>query len=312
VTAADIARALGGAYRSGAWWRCRCPVHRSDSPTLALRDGDRELVVHCHAGCRGADIFAELRRRELIGDHEAGSRPIHNPKADADRRRAEAADRQRGITEALDAWGESYPADATPQVRQYLASRGITRRIPSTIRLLGMSGWYGRHPSGERRPQMIGLVEHVEHGPVGVSRTFLAVDGSQKATLDPVRLFRGPVGGGAVRLGTVRPDRWLVIAEGIETCLAAMQATGLPGWAALSAGGIERLVLPPEARMIVVAADHDPNGRGERAARIAAERWLAEDRRVRVAMPSEPGTDWADVLVGHGYVRVGEARRDAA
>jgi hypothetical protein len=48
MTAAEIARALGGACRSGAWWRCRCPVHASGGPTLALRDGERALVTYCH------------------------------------------------------------------------------------------------------------------------------------------------------------------------------------------------------------------------------------------------------------------------
>ena len=35
--AETIAIALGGACRSGAWWRCRCPVHQSSGATLALQ-----------------------------------------------------------------------------------------------------------------------------------------------------------------------------------------------------------------------------------------------------------------------------------
>ena len=167
-----------------------------------------------------------------------------------------------------------------------------------------MHGPYGRHPSGQRRPQMIALVEHVEHGPIGVSCTFLAIDGSQKATLDPVRLFRGPVGGGAVRLGTICPGDWLVIAEGIETTLSVMRATGLPGWAALSASGIARLILPPEARRVLIAADNDANRVGAVAAHDAARRWRSEGRRVRIAMPSDVGTDFSDLLLGRA--RVGE------
>src|SRR5690242_21903134 len=38
MTAAPIAAALGGGYRSGVWHRCICPVHQSSGPTLALRD----------------------------------------------------------------------------------------------------------------------------------------------------------------------------------------------------------------------------------------------------------------------------------
>ena len=175
-----------------------------------------------------------------------------------------------------------------------------------------MHGPYGRHPSGQRRPQMIALVEHVEHGPIGVSRTFLAIDGSQKATLDPVRLFRGPVGGGAVRLGTICPGDWLVIAEGIETTLSVMQATGLPGWAALSASGIARLILPPEARLVLIAADHDANGVGAAAAHDAARRWLGEGRRVKIVVPPEVGCDFNDVLAGRGYGRIAETSVVAA
>lgn len=75
-----------------------------------------------------------------------------------------------------------------------------------------------------------------------------------------------------------------------------MIATGWPGWAALSAGGIERLILPDEARDIVIAADHDANGVGERAARKAALRWAAEGRRVRLVIPDRIGADFNDLL----------------
>ena len=33
MSAETIAAALGGSYRSGAWWRCRCPVHNSRGAT---------------------------------------------------------------------------------------------------------------------------------------------------------------------------------------------------------------------------------------------------------------------------------------
>jgi hypothetical protein len=40
AAASEIAKALGGAHRSGEWWRCRCPVHSSRGATLGLRDGE--------------------------------------------------------------------------------------------------------------------------------------------------------------------------------------------------------------------------------------------------------------------------------
>jgi putative DNA primase/helicase len=92
----------------------------------------------------------------------------------------------------------------------------------------------------------------------------------------------------------------LLIGEGIETSLAALTATAMPTWAALSTSGLMALALPPIVRTVVVLADNDRSGAGERAARTAARKWLVEGRRVRLAMPSERGMDWADVLVGRG------------
>jgi putative DNA primase/helicase len=206
MTAAErIAKVLGSAARSGIWWRSRCPVHGSRSGTLALLDADRGLVVHCHAGCDRQDILAELRRRGLIdGRGEAGK---FQPAADVMRRRqkAEAADRRRRIVLALDIWDTSYPAPGTI-VESYLRSRGITKSVPTTLRMHGALGPYGRHHvSGERRPQMVGLVEHIEHGPVGVTCTYLAIDGSIKATLDPVECFTDQSAGAPS--GLVRSDR---------------------------------------------------------------------------------------------------------
>jgi len=38
---------------------------------VRLRDGDRALIVHCHAGCTRTDIFAELHRRPQHQDRVA-------------------------------------------------------------------------------------------------------------------------------------------------------------------------------------------------------------------------------------------------
>jgi phage/plasmid primase-like uncharacterized protein len=106
-------------------------------------------------------------------------------------------------------------------------------------------------------------------------------------------------------------DNPLLIGEGIETCLAVMQATALPAWAALSTSGLVALVLPPVVRTVMIIADNDANGAGERAAWTAAQRWLAEGRRVRIALPPEPGTDFNDVLLGRDHARI-EVRDVAA
>jgi DNA primase len=85
-----------------------------------------------------------------------------------------------------------------------------------------------------------------------------------------------------------------MVGEGIETCLAAMQASGLPAWAALSTSGMRRLLLPPQVKEVIILADADAPG--EAAAKDAAMRWVRERRTVRIARPPR-GKDFNDLLL---------------
>jgi phage/plasmid primase-like uncharacterized protein len=84
-----------------------------------------------------------------------------------------------------------------------------------------------------------------------------------------------------------------MIAEGIETALSVMQATGGTACAALSAPGLRALDLPVDVREIIILADGDEPG--EAAAQAAAQRWVREGRRVRIARPPYR-SDFNDVL----------------
>jgi putative DNA primase/helicase len=57
------------------------------------------------------------------------------------------------------------------------------------------------------------------------------------------------------------------------------------------------LDLPNDVRRIVIAADNDENGVGQRAALSARERWTAEGRMVRILLPPNAGEDFNDVLL---------------
>ena len=199
MTAATIAAAVGGGRRSGSWWRGKCPVHQSTGLTLALRDGPRGLIVHCHAGCSRDDVLAELRRLGLLHDDGGAAADPPGSEEIARRRAAEERDRQRRIADALNLWRHETADPRGPR------SSGIGRSgasadlpIPPTIR--ASRSWL-RHPEGGSRPTMIALVEHVEFGPVAIHRTWLQTDGAAKASFRYPRLSLGPIGGGAVRLG---------------------------------------------------------------------------------------------------------------
>ena len=139
--------------------------------------------------------------------------------------------------------------------------------------------------------------------PLAIHRTFLARDGAGKAPVNPAKMMLGPCRGGVVRLA--QPDALLMIGEGIETCLSAMQATGHPAWAALSTSGLRSLDLPRDVRDVIVLADGDEPG--EAAARDCALRWKREGRRVRIARPPT-GMDFNDLLVASSSSSAGDPR----
>src|SRR5205814_2020818 len=150
-----------------------------------------------------------------------------------------------------------------------------------------------KHFSGGYWPAMVALVTNgVDNKPIAIHRTYLARDGGGKAPVDPQKMMLGPCRGGVVRL--VDPGDVLMVGEGIETCLAAMQATGLAAWAALSTSGLRALDLPPDLRDVIVLADGDDAG--EAAAHDCAWRWKREGRRVRIAHPPR-GLDFNDLLM---------------
>ncbi|QEL16653.1 AAA family ATPase [Limnoglobus roseus] len=52
---------LPTARKSGGGWTARCPAHDDNSPSLSVNRGDDgRILLHCHAGCRFADIVRAL------------------------------------------------------------------------------------------------------------------------------------------------------------------------------------------------------------------------------------------------------------
>jgi phage/plasmid primase-like uncharacterized protein len=285
TNASAIAKALKG-HRAGAGWSCRCPAHNDRSPSLSVSDGEGgKLLVHCHSGCDPRDVLAALRRLYLLDDGQRQTeQPRHHHDIDGQRKR---------MAQAREIWRRCQPAKGTP-VQAYLESRGFTGEIPPTLRY---------HPNllhtrtGLLLPAMVAAVTVTpEQKVVAIHRTFILPDGRGKAPVSPDKAMLGPVRGGAVRLAAAGPV--LAVTEGIETGLSIMLATGLPTWAAVSAGGMETLVLPllPASAELVICADHDASGRGQRAAEILAERALVEGRRAKIALPPDQGDDFNDLL----------------
>ena len=158
---------------------------------------------------------------------------------------------------------------------------------------------------------MLGLVRDRSGEIIGLHRTYLGNGADGSVTKAPVlkpRKMLGKIGGGAVRLAPFADGAALGICEGIETGLAVMKACpGLAVWATLSTSGLEQVQLPPEAKRIIVLADHDESGAGLRAAETAARRLRMEGREAVIALPPAEGQDFNDLLLASGPAAVMDA-----
>jgi len=285
MNAETIAQALGG-RKAGGGWTALCPAHDDHKPSLSIKDANNgKVLVHCHAGCDQESVIAELRAQGLWP--ETGPRRLWRPKPRIQTEAQPASDDARREA-ALRIWRATEPAEGT-LVETYLATRGLLVPIPGTIRFHAAL----KHASGDLWPAMVAVVTRgSDDAPVGIHRTFLARDGSGKAPVTPNKMMLGPCSGGAVRLASARDV--LMVGEGIETVLSAMQATGHPAWAALSTSGLRNLDLPRGVRDVIVLADGDDPG--EAAAQECARRWRREGRHVRIARPPRQ-MDFNDLLV---------------
>jgi putative DNA primase/helicase len=277
--AKKLLRALGGHWHGG-YGMARCPAHDDTSPSLSVTQKNGRVLVCCHAGCSQRDVISAFDSLGLRLSHVRVSR-------DTDSSIEEDEERTRN---ALAIFEEAVRADGT-LVETYLASRGLHAPPPNVLRF--HNGL--KHRSGGICPAMVAQVTRGHDGvPLAIHRTFLARDGAGKAPLEPSKMMLGPCRGGAVRLAD--PGDTLMVGEGIETCLAAMLATGHPAWAALSTTGLRTLDLPDDVRKVIVLADGDDAGEG--AATHAASRWRRQGRRVHIARPPR-GFDFNDVLCGN-------------
>ena len=146
-------------------------------------------------------------------------------------------------------------------VETYLCTRGIEAVHDAGALRFHPRCYYrpDEHSPTETWPAMIAAVTDLDGKITGAHRTWLAPDGFAKAAVDTPRKAMGDLLGHAVRFGAV--EDVLAVGEGIETMLSlrAVLPT-MPMAAALSAGHLAAVILPPTLRRLYVARDADAAG----------------------------------------------------
>ncbi len=67
-------------------WIARCPAHEDKTPSLAIREVDDKLLLHCFAGCSYYEIVSAvgLDPSDLFPDKPRSHKPISKPFPAAD------------------------------------------------------------------------------------------------------------------------------------------------------------------------------------------------------------------------------------
>lgn len=278
MDAKDITTSLGGHWQ-GRFGTAPCPICQGErlkgQNALTLTDGeDGRLLAHCKkSGCDFVDIISALGLR-------GGGYVAPTPHEMAARKAEAEAEREKALERCKRVWERSTPIAGT-KGEAYLRGRGISVPIPDCLR------WRAdilHSPTGRWVSAIVARVEPTG----GLHRTFLFPDGTKD------KLMLGPCSGGAVRLA--HGSGALLVGEGIENTLSAMQLLGRPdlsAWAALSTSGLRSVVLPEPPGELIVAVDGDAPGRA--AGAELAERATSLGWSVSIADPGDC-LDWNDKL----------------
>jgi len=267
---------LDGVRRTGASsWMARCPAHPDRNPSLSVSVKEGKLLLHCFAGCPAEAVLnaVGLSWRDLW-EGEAW-RPLPSRPRPKPPEGPSPEDRARW--EAL--WEGAKPHH--PLLRRYLTARGLSLEPPPALRVTFLKG----------EPVMVARVEG-EGGLLGLHLTTLEPDGRGRREKKLAKGSRPK--GGSIRLFPLEAGQPLALAEGVETALAVREVTGWPVWATIAAPFMKEVVVPPEVKEILIAADHDQAGL--EAAHALARRLIREGRKVRLAVPPGEEEDWLDVL----------------
>jgi hypothetical protein len=298
MSAAEIAKALGG-HRAGGQFLVRCPCHRDASPSLAVRDGAKGLLLYCHAGCDFRDVADSLRRLGFqVGaepfEPDLRRRPPPRPGRyyrenyrDLAPKRDDDAERAAYVAKV---WSQAKnPRGTLAEI--YLRARGLA--LPDD--LVGRVLRFHRACPWEKTtvPALLAAFRPIE-GAAGVDedapppallRVGLTSEGAKIG-----KKMLGRVAGCAIMLDPDEDvERGLGITEGLEDALDVRQRGWRPMWALGSAGAVKAVPVLAGIEALTIFADSDPVGLA--AASVCARRWRDAGREVEI-LPPDAVKDW--------------------
>lgn len=205
-------------------------------------------------------------------------------------------------------WTTTVPVAGSPGER-YLVNRGIwSANVPSSLRFHPSLRYYegSENKFYGNFPALVAPIRDPKGEIIALHRIFLTPEGKKAPVKEPKKMTpcSKPPQGAAIRLFPA--GKVLGVGEGIETMLAVRAISRMPVWSAVAAQFLELMVIPDYVEHVVIWADLDASGRGQKAAQVLAERLVKEGKTVEIQIPPQgipqgsKGLDWLDVLLKYG------------
>jgi len=267
MTARRIYEALGG-KEAGGGYVVKCVCHDDEEPSLSIKDASNgDIVVHCHAGCDWKDVKDELTRMGLL---EKRIKTVNKTKK-------RMADDSGGFIfrEAKKNVGA---------ISKYMAHRKI--KYPSETLPESPAIRVGQYK--DEHFIVFAMTKPDDRSVMAVQR--IPFDPETKKKTGKGRMYGGSGGyclGRGVWFYRKSDMTNLIVGEGCETVMSAMQATGFNGVAALTSSGLKNIAMPDPSKIknVYIAVDSDKkknssrsnSGRGGQKAALELAKRLEND-----------------------------------
>lgn len=265
----DLVAKIGGTW-SGNSAMCKCPAHSDKTPSLSIRQGDRGILVTCHAGCDPADILRELARIAKLPDFK------HSV--------IEPAKPRKGQPH-LSIWHESKTIAGTVAERYVRETRNIWAPLHD-VRFHPRCP-LGKSPNAIFAPALI----------IGMRRDGV-IEAIQRIFLDETTATYTEKACLGISIGAAwtngDPATVVGLAEGFETAAAYSSLTGIQAWSTMGAKRFHQLTIPKRVKTLILLADNDAEGR--RARDRAEEAYARPGLMIETEWPPGRMNDWAQLL----------------
>ena len=293
-----------------------CPCHGSKDGFRMFPDAAETGGGVCNVTDSFADGFALLKWANnwafkealmavsnYLGMDAGGSIPLGRISSSVKPNSSDLSKKKAKVQSIL-----SQVTDDDGRISDYLKSRGLSGKVPTTLKLHASLDYWDTTGDQPRNigqyPAIVAKFQGKEDHTPGCHLTYLSVNSNGKADVSvPKKIFSGveTMSGDSIRLSEPEQGKPLILCEGIETALACHESTGWPVWACGNATLLEKVSIPSDIQTVYIGGDLDRSNKGMEAAQHLARRLQAEGKEVFIVVPTDlipenqKSLDWLDV-----------------